>query len=85
VTGIGEQGTLLDAEILTQTVKGVPAGRFDPAVYDAALAGDGYGWLARLLPAAPSPACQGCARPMSLPSAAPVLWACPACHPGEAS
>jgi len=66
-------------------VSGVPAGRFGPAAYDAALAGDGYGWLAGLLPTPQSPACEGCGRPMSLPAAAPVLWACPACHPGEAS
>ena len=66
-------------------VSGVPAGRFGPAAYDAALAGDGYGWLAGLLPAPQPPACERCGRPMSLPAAAPVLWACPACHPGEAS
>ena len=66
-------------------VSGVLAGRFDPAAYDAALTGDGYGWLANLLPAPQPPACDGCGRPMRLPAAAPVLWACPACHPGEAS
>jgi hypothetical protein len=66
-------------------VSGVPAGRFGPAAYDAALTGDGYGWLADLLPAPQPPACQACGQPMMLPSAAPVLWACPACHPGEAS
>ena len=65
-------------------VSGVPAGRFDPAAYDAALTGDGYGWLAGLLPAPQRPACEGCGRPMSLPVAAPVLWACLVCHPGEA-
>jgi hypothetical protein len=67
------------------TVSGMPAGRFEPDAYDAALAGDGYGWLAGLLPAPRPPACEGCGQPMSLPAAAPVLWACPACHPGEAS
>jgi hypothetical protein len=66
-------------------VSGVPAGRFDPAAYDAALTGDGYGWLADLLPGPQPPACDRCGQPMSLPAAAPVLWACPACQPGEAA
>jgi hypothetical protein len=65
-------------------VSGVSAGRFDPAAYDAALTGDGYGWLAGLLPAPQPPPCETCGRPMTLPAAAPVLWACPACHPEEA-
>jgi ribosomal protein L37AE/L43A len=66
-------------------VSGVPAGRFGPAAYDAALTGDGYGWLSDLLSGPQPPACEGCGQPMSLPAAAPVLWACPACHPREAS
>ncbi|MFI0736831.1 hypothetical protein ACH4PU_01800 [Streptomyces sp. NPDC021100] len=50
----------------------------DTTLYDAALAGDGYGWLARLLPApAPLP-CPRCRRPMRLP-AVRLLWQCPAC------
>ncbi len=66
-------------------VSGVPAGRYDPAAYDAALTGDGYRWLADLLPAPQPPACEECGQPMSLPAAAPVLWACPACQPAEAA
>jgi len=66
-------------------VSGVPAGAFDPAAYDAALTGDSYGWLANLPGSPQPPACESCGQPMSLPAAAPVLWACPACHPGEAS
>ena len=66
-------------------VSGVPAGRYDPAASDAALTGDGYGWLADLLAAPQPPACEGCWQPMSLPAAAPVLWACPACQPAEAA
>jgi hypothetical protein len=66
-------------------VSGVPAGRFDPAAYDAALTGDGYGWLASLLPGPQPLACEGCGLAMRLPAAAPVLWACPACHPQEAA
>lgn len=66
-------------------VSGARAGRPDPAASDAALAGDGFGWLAALLPAPASPACEGCGLPMTLPAGAPVLWACPACYPGEAS
>ena len=68
-----------------EPVSGVPAGRFDPAAYDATLTGDGYRWLADLLPAPQPPQCLTCGRAMTLPAAAPVLWACPACHPGEAS
>jgi hypothetical protein len=69
----------------TEPVSGVPAGRYDPAAYDAALTGDGYGWLADLLAAPQPPACAGCGQPMSLPAVAPVLWACPACQPAEAA
>jgi hypothetical protein len=68
-----------------EPVSGVPADRFCPAAYDAALTGDGYGWLADLLPAPRPPACERCGQPMTLPAAAPVLWACPACHPAEAT
>jgi hypothetical protein len=80
------QATLFAAEPApAEPVSGVPAGRYDPAAYDAALTGDGYGWLAHLLGSPQPPACEGCGQPMVLPAAAPVLWACPACHPGEAS
>jgi hypothetical protein len=81
-----EPAALFDLEPApAEPVSGVPAGRFTPTAYDATLTGDGYGWLAGLLPAPTPPACEGCGRPMTLPAAAPVLWACPACHPGEAS
>ena len=66
-------------------VTGIPAARFDPAAYDAALTGDRYGWLTDLLASPQPPACPTCGQPMSLPAAAPVLWACPACHPAEAA
>jgi hypothetical protein len=81
------QTALFDAvpPVADTAINGVPAGRFDPAAYDAALTGDGYGWLASLLPAPRHPACDGCGQPMTLPAAVPVLWACPACHPGEAA
>jgi ribosomal protein L37AE/L43A len=68
-----------------EPVSGVPAGRYGPAAYDAALTGDGYGWLADLLPAPLPPVCERCGEPMTLPAAAPVLWACPACQPREAA
>jgi hypothetical protein len=57
----------------------------DLAAVDAALAGDGYAWLAGLLPAPQAPACEACGTPMRLPGGAPVLWACPSCYPAEAA
>jgi hypothetical protein len=68
-----------------EPVSGVPASRFDPAAYDATLTGDRYEWLTDLLANPQPPACQSCGHLMSLPAAAPVLWACPACHPAEAA
>ncbi|MFG3442846.1 hypothetical protein ACGF0J_36865 [Nonomuraea sp. NPDC047897] len=65
-------------------VSGVPYQATDPAASDAELRGDGYGWLAAALPAPRSPACPTCHRPAVLPTAAPVLWTCPYCHPTEA-
>ena len=59
------------------------AGRPDPAVSDAALVGDGFGWLAGWLPAPCPPGCERCGALMVLPPAVPELWVCPACHPGE--
>ena len=68
-----------------EQVTGIAAGRFDPAAYDAMLTGDRYGWLTDPLASPQPPACQTCGHPMSLPTAAPVLWACPACQPAEAA
>ncbi len=85
VTGT-EPAVLFDLDPApAEPVSGVRAGRFGPADYDAALTGDGYGWLAGLLGSPQPPGCESCGQPMSLPAAAPVLWACPACHPREAS
>jgi hypothetical protein len=82
----GSQACLFAADIAPAVlVSGVPAGWFDPAAHDVALTGDGYRWLADLLPAPQPPACERCGRPMSLPAVAPVLWGCPACHPAEAA
>jgi hypothetical protein len=88
LTAVTEAGpaALFDlAPAPAEPVTGIPAGRFDPAAYDASLTGDGYDWLAGLLAAPQPPACGTCGQPMSLPAAALVLWACPACHPGEAA
>jgi hypothetical protein len=86
MNGTDGQATLFTAEpVPAAPVSGIPAGRFDPAASDTALAGDGLGWLADLLASPQPPACSACGHPMRLPAAAPVLWACPACHPGEAS
>jgi hypothetical protein len=81
-----EQAELFAVEATPATaVSGIAAGRPDPGAYDTVLAGDGYGWLADLLSAPQPPVCERCGTPMVLPAAAPVLWACPACHPQEAT
>ncbi|MFJ9819337.1 hypothetical protein ACIRU3_29580 [Streptomyces sp. NPDC101151] len=43
-----------------------------------ALAGDGYGWLDRILPPPMALACPRCRRPMSL-GTVPLLWECTPC------
>ncbi|HEY0718965.1 MAG TPA: hypothetical protein VGD68_15215 [Streptosporangiaceae bacterium] len=81
-----EPAALFDlAPAPAEPVSGIHAGRYDPAIYDAALTGDSYGWLTDLLASPQSPVCQSCGQPMALPAAVPVLWACPACQPKEAS
>lgn len=65
-------------------VSGVHFAAADPTTSDAALAGDGYGWLAAALPAPSPPTCPTCHRATVLPAGAPVLWTCPHCHPVEA-
>lgn len=64
---------------------GIGPRRTDPALSDAALAGDRYGWLADLLPAPVPPTCEHCETVMVLPATAPVLWTCPTCYPPEAT
>lgn len=68
-----------------EDVAGIPGQTRNPEASDAALAADGYGWLAALLPAPAAPDCGGCGAAMRLPATSPVLWACPRCHPGEAA
>jgi len=88
MTATGTQPQLFPDTAITgpaTPVSGITAGQAGPAAYAAALAGDGYGWLADLLPAPHPPACQRCGQRMRLPAAAPVLWGCPACHPREAA
>ncbi len=83
---MGEPAALFDlAPAPAEPVTGIPAGRFDPAAYDAALTGDGYDWLTGLLASPQPPVCPSCGQPMRLPPAAPVLWFCPACYPAEAT
>ncbi|WP_035850659.1 hypothetical protein [Kitasatospora azatica] len=61
-----------------ETPGAVPYQAASIVAFDAAVAGDGYGWLARLLPPpAPLP-CPRCRRPMRLP-AVPLLWQCTSC------
>jgi len=77
------QAALFGAPADTAEVTRTPARRTAPAAHDAALAGDCFGWLAALLPPPSPPVCGGCGQAMALPASAPVLWACPACHPQE--
>ncbi|MFI6530829.1 hypothetical protein ACIBHY_00195 [Nonomuraea sp. NPDC050547] len=65
-------------------VSGVRVVATNPAASDAALAGDGYEWLAAALPAPSPPTCPTCHGLTLLPAGAPVLWTCPHCHPVEA-
>ncbi|MGW4640777.1 hypothetical protein ACWEN6_19745 [Sphaerisporangium sp. NPDC004334] len=84
-TPAGAQATLFALDPSADApVSGVPYLGTDPAASDAALAGDGYGWLAAALPAPTAPPCSACHRPQILPTSAPVLWTCPRCHPLEA-
>jgi DNA polymerase-1 len=80
------QTALFDVEPLRDStaVTGLPAGTFDPAAVDRTLTADGYHWLDALLPAPQAPTCETCGQAMRLPAAAPILWTCTACHPGEA-
>ncbi|MFC4529136.1 hypothetical protein [Sphaerisporangium dianthi] len=81
----GEQAALFALDPSADgPVSGVPYLGADPAVSDAALVGDGYGWLAAALPAPAAPPCPDCTLPQILPASAPVLWTCPRCHPLEA-
>lgn len=50
----------------------------DTGAYSAVLAGDGYGWLARVLPPPAALPCPRCRRPMRL-AAVPLLWECALC------
>lgn len=80
-----DQGALFIADAAPAVASGVAYRRTDPAIGDAALIGDGFGWLAALLPEPERPACEHCGGSMVLPASAPVLWTCPACHPAEVS
>jgi hypothetical protein len=52
----------------------------DPAGYTPALTGDGFAWLARVLPAPIALACPRCRHPMHL-AHVPLLWQCTSCDP----
>lgn len=80
-----DQGALFAAGAPPRVASGIASRPTEPAASDAALTGDGYGWLAELLPAPAAPACEQCGTVMVLPGSAPVLWTCPACQPAEVS
>lgn len=81
--GLFSTGDVAPADIPVTGLRCRPGA--DLAALDDVLAGNGYAWLADLLPAPQAPVCDSCGTPMRLPAAAPVLWACPACHPAEAA
>jgi len=81
--GLFSAGEVTPADLPVTGLRSLPD--VDLGVLESALAGDGYAWLAALLPAPQAPACDACGTPMRLPAGAPVLWACPACHPAEAA
>lgn len=68
-------------QLTTSMPRVAPYCTADAGSYDAALAGDGYGWLGRLLPGPVPLACPRCRRPMRLPTAVRLLWECPTCDP----
>jgi hypothetical protein len=83
-----EANALFDANVLLPVpapVAGIAGECRNPSDSDAALAGDGYPWLAALLPVPAAPECERCGAVMRLPTAAPVLWTCPTCYPEEAA
>ncbi|MET8698260.1 hypothetical protein ABZW10_05205 [Kitasatospora sp. NPDC004723] len=74
-----DQEALFTTDTAPEPMPGaVPYLAADTSGFDAAVAGDGYGWLARLLPPPVPLTCPRCRRPMRLP-AVPLLWQCPAC------
>jgi hypothetical protein len=52
----------------------------DPAGYTPAITGDGFAWLARILPAPVALTCPRCRRSMRL-TQIPLLWQCNVCDP----
>ncbi|WP_217552685.1 hypothetical protein [Streptomyces sp. GbtcB6] len=71
--------TLFDADIAPEPMPGAVGYQVaDTAAYGGALAGDGYGWLGRLLPPPVALPCPRCRRPMRL-GAVPLLWECVPC------
>lgn len=71
--------TLFDAETAPEQTPGaVRYQAADTTAYGRALAGDGYGWLGRILPPPAALACPRCRRPMRL-GVVPLLWECTPC------
>ncbi|QXE35892.1 hypothetical protein KQY30_18120 [Streptomyces sp. GMY02] len=71
--------TLFDAARTPEQMSGVlPYTGADTSLYSRALAGDGYGWLSRILPPPAPLSCPRCRRPTQL-GTVPLLWECPPC------
>jgi hypothetical protein len=76
-------GLFTDFPAAPAVASGIGAVHTEPGIGEAALTGDGYGWLAKLLPVPAAPTCKRCGVVMVLPGTALVLWTCPTCHPQE--
>jgi hypothetical protein len=74
----GEQTVLFDPPVEPEPAS-VPYARTDPGALSAVLAGDGYGWLAQVLPD-PAPVwCTPHRTPMRRTGPARLLYACDRC------
>lgn len=79
MTAPPDELTLFDADTAPEPTPGAVGYQAANTVTCAgALAGDGYGWLGRLLPAPVALPCPRCRRPMRL-GAVPLLWECAPC------
>lgn len=79
MTASPDELALFDADTAPEQMPGaVHYQAADITTYGLALAGDGYGWLGRILPPPAPLTCPRCRRPMHL-GTLPLLWECAPC------